>query len=143
MNNVKLLTAILVFMSATFLQAQGITGIWKTIDDETGEPKSHIKIYEKDGLIYGRVVELLPAATTETCDGCPNGKDGKSLYEVDIVGELKPYKDYYSYGYIIDPAGGKKYKCSIWREGDKLSVRGYIGISALGRTQTWHLVEEK
>lgn len=143
MKILKLSTALLFFICFTAIQAQEITGVWKTIDDKSGEPKSHIKIYEKDGLYYGRVIELLPAATTSTCDGCPDGKEGKSLLEVDIVGDMKPYKDYFSYGYIIDPAGGKKYKCSIWRDGDKLNVRGYIGISALGRTQTWHMVEEK
>ncbi|WP_410528272.1 DUF2147 domain-containing protein [Sphingobacterium sp. T2] len=31
----------------------------------------------------------------------------------------------------------KHNKCTITRDGDKLNVRGYIGFSLIGRTQTW------
>lgn len=139
--NMRLLLSFFVMMLFTFtISAQGITGVWETIDDESGEPKSHIKIYEKDGMFYGRVVKLLPAATTSTCDGCAGDMNGKSLLEIDIVQGMKPYKDYYSYGTITDPGGGKEYSCNITRNGDKLDVRGYIGFSLLGRTQVWHKV---
>ena len=137
------LLCLFAFMAISLsVSAQGITGIWKTIDDETGDPKSHIEIYEKDGEFFGRVVKLLPAATTETCDGCPDGMAGKSLLEVDIVRNLRLYKEnYWSYGSIIDPAGGKQYKCSVKLVDNKLEVRGYMGIELLGRTQTWHPVQ--
>jgi len=103
--------------------------------------KSHVEIYEKDGKFFGKVVKLLPAATTSTCDGCEGDKNGKSLLEIDIVENIRPYKDYWSYGTITDPAGGKVYKCNIERVGDTLEVRGYIGFSLIGRTQVWHLVK--
>ncbi len=118
-----------------------VTGIWRTIDDKTGEPKSHVEIYEKNGAYFGRVVKLLPAATTRTCDGCPGDMDGKSLLEVDIIQNMKKTGDYYSGGTIIDPAGGKEYRCKLTVEGNKLYVRGYIGIPLLGRTQTWERIE--
>ncbi len=121
-----------------FVSAQAdITGVWKTIDDESGEAKSHIEIYKKDGMFYGKVIKLLPAASTTTCDGCPGDMNGKSLIDLDILTGLKPYKDYYSYGFITDPAGGKQYKCSVTPAGDKLEVRGYVGFEWLGRTQVW------
>lgn len=124
------------------LSAQGITGVWKTIDDESGEAKSHIKIYEKGGKYFGRVVKLLPSAKISTCNNCPGDMNGKSLLDVDIVQNVRPYKDYYSYGTITDPDGGKIYKCNITRKGNTLEVRGYIGFSLIGRTQIWHLIEE-
>jgi uncharacterized protein (DUF2147 family) len=124
------------------LSAQSPLGIWKTIDDESGEPKSHVEIYEKDGKIFGKVIKLLPKATTDVCLKCPGDMDGKSLLEMDILWDLKPYKDYWSYGQIIDPAKGKVYKLSLWVQDDNtLKLRGYIGISALGRNQTWYKVE--
>lgn len=46
-----------VFVSA--LKAQSVVGRWKTIDDETGKEKSIVEIYEKNGLVYGKLVELL------------------------------------------------------------------------------------
>ena len=130
-----------IFLSFT-LSAQTPVGIWKTIDDESGEPKSHVEIYEKEGKLFGKVVKLLPKATTDVCLNCPGDLDGKSLLEMDVFWDLKPYKDYWSYGKIIDPAKGKVYKLSLWVEDEKtLKLRGYIGVSVLGRNQTWHRVE--
>ena len=91
-----------------------ILGVWQTIDDESGEAKSHVEIYEKNG---------------------------KSLIGMDILWELRPYKNYWSYGQIIDPKNGKIYSGSVWLEGDQLKLRGYIGISLIGRTQIWHRVK--
>ena len=121
---------------------QDLLGVWKTIDDKTGEPKSHVKIYKKGGKYFGKVVKLLPAATTTVCVDCPGDKNGKSLYDIDIVWDMKDYKDYWSYGRIVDPADGSVYKCNMSMDGkDKLKVRGYIGVSLLGRTQVWYRVE--
>ncbi|MBR9922323.1 MAG: DUF2147 domain-containing protein [Bacteroidetes bacterium] len=117
-------------------------GIWKTIDDETGEAKSHVEIYEKDGVYHGKIVKLLQVAADKTCDECPGDKKDKPLMGMEVVWDLEPYKDYWSYGRIMDPNNGKTYKCSIWLENaDQLEVRGYLGISALGRTQTWYRIK--
>jgi uncharacterized protein (DUF2147 family) len=121
---------------------QGLLGVWKTIDDKTGEPKSHVEIYKKGNKYFGKVVKLLPTATTKICNDCPGDKKGKSLIDLDILWDMKDYKDYWSYGKIVDPADGKVYKCNISLEGnDMLKVRGYIGFSLLGRTQTWYRVK--
>ncbi len=139
----KKLSFLLAFFFALGLSAQSPVGVWQTIDDESGEAKSHVEIYEKGGKFFGKVVKLLPAATTEVCGPCPGDREGKSLIDMDILWDLEPYKDYWSYGSIIDPGKGKIYKASVWLEGDdKLKVRGYVGISALGRNQIWHKVKE-
>lgn len=123
------------------MQAQSIIGTWKTIDDESGEARSHVQIFEKDGKFFGKIVKLLPVVSTTVCDNCPGDKKGKNLVGMEIIENLEKYKDYFSYGTIMDPSSGKVYKCSIWREGKTLKVRGYIGVSLLGRNQIWHLVE--
>lgn len=136
------LTLSLVLFFSVGLFAQSPLGLWKTIDDESGEAKSHVEIYEKDGKVYGKVVKLLPKATTDVCGPCPGERAGKSLIDMDILWDLEAYKDYWSYGQIIDPANGKIYKASMWIEDENtLRVRGYIGISALGRNQNWYRVE--
>lgn len=139
----KLIILPFLLLVAVFVSAQdNIIGVWQTIDDESGEAKSHVEIYKKaDGMIYGKVIKLLPAASTTTCDGCPGDMNGKSLIGMDILTGLKPYKDYYSYGIITDPAGGKQYKCNVTPAGDKLEVRGYVGFTLLGRTQVWHKIK--
>ena len=93
-------------------------------------------------MFYGKVIKLLPAATTTVCNDCPGDKAGKSLIGMDILWDLRAYDDYWSYGRIVDPKDGDVYKCSVWLEGDdKLKVRGYIGISLIGRNQIWHRVQ--
>lgn len=140
LNSLLTLAFLLTFSFA--MMAQSPVGIWKTIDDESGEPKSHVEIYEKDGKFFGKVVKLLPKATTDVCGPCPGERAGKSLMGMDILWDLEPYKDYWSYGQIIDPGKGKIYKSSVWLEDENtLKVRGYVGISALGRNQNWYRVE--
>ena len=135
--------ALLGLMLTTGLAAQGIEGVWETIDDASGKPKSHIRISARNGKYYGEVIKLLPAATKTVCDDCPGDKKGKPIVGLTVLEDLKPYKDYYSYGMILDPANGKSYKCSAWlNEKDVLEVRGYIGISLIGRTQKWYRVKE-
>jgi len=123
------------------IKSQSIIGIWETIDDITGKAKSHVEIYEKSGKIYGKVIKLLPGATVTTCNNCPAEKNGISLIGMDILWEFRPYKDYWSYGQVVDPKNGKIYSGNIWLEGDNLKLRGYIGISLIGRSQIWHKVK--
>jgi uncharacterized protein (DUF2147 family) len=137
------------FLSAGLLLAFAMTGtsqtspvgLWKTVDDETGEEKSYVEIFERNGKLYGKVTRLLLKPADTVCDQCPGDKKNKPLIGMEILWNLEPYKDYWSYGYILDPVKGKTYKCSIWLENkDELKLRGYIGVSAVGRTQTWKRV---
>lgn len=117
-------------------------GVWKTIDDNTGVARSHIEIYEKGGKYYGKILKLLEEGVPETCPECPGDKKGKPLIGMEILWDMKDYKDYWSYGKIMDPENGKIYKCNIYlEEGDKLRVRGYVGFAAIGRNQYWHRVK--
>ena len=119
-----------------------IVGTWKTIDDNTGEAKSYVDIFEKDGKFYGKIVRLLKSSEDKVCDACPGEKKGKRLVGMEIIWDMEPYKDYWSGGRIMDPENGKTYKCNISLEKDeKLEVRGYVGFSALGRSQYWYRVK--
>ena len=44
------------------LKAQKEVGLWKTIDDETGKPKSYVELYIKNGKLYGKVTDILDKA---------------------------------------------------------------------------------
>jgi len=136
------------FISLFFLEAQlvgqntGILGIWKTIDDATQQEKSHVELYMKSGKLYGRVINLLPNATTKVCISCPGEKNGKSLIGMDIIWNMSDHGSTWENGQILDPKTGKIYSCSMSLEGyDNLKVRGYLGISLFGRTQIWKRVK--
>lgn len=137
----KILCLIFISFIAQLCYAQpSIIGVWKTIDDVTGKAKSHVEFYQKNNKIYGKVIELLPGAATTVCNNCPGEKNGKSLLGMDIIWEMTATKESWSNGQIIDPKTGKIYSCTITRQGDVLTVRGYIGFSLLGRSQTWYKV---
>lgn len=135
-----------IFFLLTFLlglmtvSAQSVTGRWKTFDDKTGDAKSIVEITEKNGRIYGKIVEILnPSKKNDKCAKCPDLDKNKPLEGLTIIKGLKKDGDEYSDGKILDPVSGKLYKCTISLDGkDKLKVRGYVGISAFGRTQTWN-----
>ncbi len=138
-----LLTISFVALTVMTAVAQDVTGKWKTVDDETGEAKSIVEIYKQNGKVYGKVVEILnPAKKNATCDECPGSNKGKPILGIVIMKGLEKDGDEYNDGTIMDPNNGKVYKCYIELDGaNKLDVRGYIGFSMLGRTQTWTRVK--
>lgn len=125
-----LLTAAMSLCALAAQATANVTGYWTTIDDETKEAKSVVQIYEYQGKIYGRVVELLknPGAKARI-------KGSPAIKGLTIIWDLEKDGDTYSGGEILDPQKGKVYGCEIWREGKKLIVRGKIAF--LGRNQTW------
>ena len=122
--------------------AKSPVGRWKTIDDITGKAKSVVLIWEEGGKLFGRVQKLVdpdPKDPNPTCDGCAGAQKGKPVVGMRILWDLQKDGDGWSGGTILDPATGKTYKCllSVEEGGTKLKVRGFIGISLLGRTQYW------
>ena len=134
----KSLFVFLLFSQFSF--SQNIIGKWKTIDDETGKEKSIVEIFEKNGKVFGRILEVLdPEKKNKKCELCDGEDKNKSIQGLVIIKGLTKEDDEYSNGKILDPKNGKLYKCSISLESkDKLKVRGYIGISLIGRTQYWY-----
>ncbi|RLZ11705.1 DUF2147 domain-containing protein [Faecalibacter macacae] len=127
----------------TYAFGQSPIGTWKTIDDETGKEKSYVEIYEKDGKLYGKVAKILTKGKEDSkCDKCSGALKGKPINGMVILNGLKKDGNEWTGGKIIDPNSGKEYKASLKLNGkDKLDVRGYVGISLVGRTQTWHKVK--
>lgn len=137
-----ILGSILTLFTISLTYGQSIVGKWKTIDDESGKAKSIVEIYKKGNQYYGKIVELLIKPESDTCVKCKDDRKGKSLIGLEIIRNMKPDDDEYEGGTIVDPKSGKVYKCLIKPNGsDKLDVRGYIGFSLIGRTQTWHKVQ--
>jgi len=131
------------FITSLFFGQNTVIGKWKTIDDVTGKAMSVVEIYEKDGKIYGRVSDILEVKNRNNkCDNCSGEDKGKPILGLVIIKGLQKDGDEYSGGKILDPKNGKVYKCTINLEGkDKLKVRGYLGISLLGRSQYWYRVK--
>ncbi|MFV0820876.1 DUF2147 domain-containing protein [Legionella micdadei] len=119
--------------------AQSPAGTWTTIDDSTGQKRAVVNISESNGTISGTIVDVFPQpGDTGICEKCPGKFQGKPIKGLTFVWGLKDKGDgIWDGGQILDPKSGKIYRAKMTLEGNKLYVRGYIGISALGRTQVW------
>lgn len=140
MKKIMLSCCALLMTVALFAQNnQDVVGRWKTIDDASGKEKSVVEIFKKsDGKYYGKITQLLMKPSNENCVKCKDDRKNKPLIGLEIIRGLSKDGSEFSGGTITDPQTGKSYKCIIVRDGDKLNVRGYVGFSLIGRTQTWH-----
>jgi uncharacterized protein (DUF2147 family) len=135
----KLILSIVIFFIFQVSFSQTIFGKWKTVDDETGMENGIVEIYEKAGKVYGRIIEILEKEKKHfKCEMCEGEDKNKPVLGLVIIKGLKKKGDFYEGGKVTDPKNGKSYHCKMTLEGkDKLIVRGYIGISLFGRSQTW------
>ncbi|WP_420476833.1 DUF2147 domain-containing protein [Noviherbaspirillum sp. ST9] len=117
-------------------------GVWKTIDDETGKPKSLVRITESNGELRGKIEKLFREAGEDQnpkCEKCEGNLKDQPVIGMTIITGMKKDGSEYNGGHILDPNNGKVYKSklTVVDGGKKLDVRGYIGVPMLGRTQTW------
>ncbi len=134
------------FNVTLFAQADKIVGLWKTIDDETNEEKSYVKIYKAtNGFYYGKVEKILTDEPDKKCEECPGELKNKPILGMMILIKMKPEGKKLTGGKILDPGNGKFYHCSMEidaKNQDKLVVRGSLDSWGLaGRTQYWYKVK--
>lgn len=119
---------------------EAIIGQWKTIDDESGKPRSVVDIYERDGKYFGKITQLFrdPGEDPDpVCTECEGVLNGQKIIGMEIITDMKYDKgdDEFHRGEILDPENGNVYDCKLWIEGGELKVRGYLLF--FYRTQTW------
>ena len=118
-------------------------GVWRTFDDNSGELSSEVRITDNGGVLSGKIEKLLrkDAKQDDVCDKCTDGRKDKPVIGMEIIRGAKKAesKDVWEGGKILDPENGKDYSLKLTPidNGKKLDVRGFIGFSLLGRTQTW------
>ncbi|MBC8745661.1 MULTISPECIES: DUF2147 domain-containing protein [Paraburkholderia] len=117
-------------------------GTWQTIDDHTGQPKALVQITQDgNGELNGKVIRGIGAneQPDRRCTECTDARKDQPILGMTIINSMKKDGDAWDHGQILDPENGKLYKCKMRLEdgGNKLVVRGYIGVALLGRSQTW------
>jgi hypothetical protein len=125
-------------------QNRALDGYWQTVPDDEGSP-SVIHIWIENGEAFGKVVKIYPKPGKEPdpiCDKCKGELKDKPVIGMTILKNLIKKNGKWSDGTILDPNNGKTYKCyvEVIENGEKLKVRGFIGLSLLGRTQYWNKV---
>lgn len=141
-NRAAQVSTVLLFPAVVWAQAISPVGLWKNIDDKTGRPRALVRVAEAQGTLQGRIERVFPApgeSPDPRCVKCEGANRNAPVGGLIIMTGLRKNGDEYVDGEILDPDSGSTYrsKVKVLENGQKLSVRGYIGIPALGRTQVW------
>ena len=117
---------------------QNAVGHWQVVNSD-GTPGGKVDTYLENGKLFGRVTEVRPGRTThDVCNKCSGEYENKLILGMVILRNFHPDGDDWVDGTVVDPENGKEYKGKIWSvANDKLRMRGFIGISLLGRTEGW------
>jgi uncharacterized protein (DUF2147 family) len=117
---------------------QSAIGHWQIVDSD-GTPGGQAEIYVENGKLFGRVTQVRPGRTPQDlCDKCSGEYKNQLILGMVIMRNFHPDGEDWVGGTVVDPENGWVYKGKIWSEGnDKVHLRGYIGISLLGRTEVW------
>lgn len=139
MKRIILITA--VFFTIISVNGQSIFGKWKTIDDKTGEAKSIVEIYEEDGKVFGKIIDILnPKKRDALCVKCKGSEKDQPVLGLVLIKNMQKDGEYYKKGTVFNPQNGKSYKCRIRLENaNTLEVRGYV--SFMYATQYWERVK--
>jgi uncharacterized protein (DUF2147 family) len=132
--------------SLALAQTASPVGVWKTIDDVTGNERSIVRIVEVNGELQGTVEKIFERPGDNPghlCNKCKGELKDKPVIGMTILWGLKDTGGVWKGGKILDPDNGKTYGCKmeLAEKGKELNVRGFIGISLIGRTQTWYRLE--
>jgi uncharacterized protein (DUF2147 family) len=136
--------ALVLFAASTSLMAANVSpvGTWRSIDDNTKKERSIIRIADQNGELQGVVEKLFDQPgddPSHLCKECKGERKDKPIIGMTILWGLKQDGNSWTGGEILDPHNGKVYRCKLTpsADGKTLDVRGFIGVSFIGRSQTW------
>jgi uncharacterized protein (DUF2147 family) len=118
-------------------------GLWEQVDENSGKPESWFKIVERNGAFEGNIVKIFfkPGEDENwVCAKCEGAEKGAPVLGLTLIKAMKRSGLSYEEGTIMDPRDGSVYRAlmKLSPDGQKLEVRGYLGISLFGRSQVWN-----
>jgi uncharacterized protein (DUF2147 family) len=135
-----LIASLALAAGAAFAQATPV-GLWRSIDDKTGEAKAEIRISENSGVLSGRIEKLIKRSKPNPlCDECSDERKGQPVEGMEIIRGVRKAQGkegVWEGGKVLDPENGREYTARLTpiEGGQKLEMRGSFG--PFGRTQTW------
>lgn len=119
-------------------------GLWKTIDDKSGEARSHVRISLRNGALVGHIEDILDIGKRDArCTLCSGSRKDQLVRGMLIIEgmRLNGRVGYWEGGTILDPNDGKVYRLRLTlnQGGTELEVRGFVG--PFYRNQQWMRLE--
>jgi len=145
MKKTTIITCFLLLSCSFFSQtvsADAILGTWLTASG-----KAKVLIYKEGGKYNGKIVWLKTPTYEDGKPKVDKNNPDKTKQNAPMLGLnlLKGFvfdEDEWEDGTIYDPENGKTYSCTIKYRDGMLDLHGYIGISMIGRTQTWFRIPD-
>src|SRR5271166_4967895 len=122
-------------------------GLWQSLDEDSHQPNAWFLIRDNGGLYEGAIVRMFMKPgdnPNAVCDQCKDDRRGKPWLGLDIIRGMKRNGGEYTDGTILDPRHGDIYSAmmTMTPDGQTLVVRGYLGISLLGKNVYWTRLPE-
>ena len=117
-------------------------GLWQSVDQDTKQPNGWFLITDHGGVYAGIIAKMFLQPGQDpnvVCSRCKDDRHNKPWLGLEIIRGMKADGDKYDGGTILDPRDGNVYdaEMKLSPDGQTLVVRGYLGISFLGRNQYW------
>ncbi|MFZ4262813.1 DUF2147 domain-containing protein [Sphingobacterium sp. HJSM2_6] len=136
MRHIILTLCALWFTAIVFAQTDPILGKW-----ENPSAEGRIEIYKKGDKYFGKLYWIKDASKKDSKN--PDEKlQNRLIQGTEILTNFSKKGSSFEGGEIYDPKSGKTYSCKMTLKGaDRLDIRGFVGLSILGRTETWKKIK--
>lgn len=136
------------FISSVF--AADMAGTWRTVDDKTGYSRADVLITKHaDGSYTGKIITIRPLLgkpLEPLCLHCKGNLKNTPFVGLQILSGFRANPknpNEFTQGKVLDPLSGNEYhgNAKLSPRGNRMTLRGYVGISLLGRSATWIRIE--